>query len=156
MARPDPRSNFLVRENSILFIVLGVIFSIMFIISLTDIMAYDFVFIIPFKALYLTIIPAFIFLKKGLQKKKTIIMINRNGFYYFGELITSWPLFIDAVVTQDEKIFTLQDNFVLIIRYRNNEGKIFRSKIRLGNTQDKSEEEIIAAIRFFSSAENRL
>jgi hypothetical protein len=155
MEKLNPGSNFLVRENSTLFLVLGLIFMAMFIFSLTDIVGYDYNDKFPFKALYLTIIPAAIFIKKALGKKKIIIMINRNGIFYFGEFITNWQDFVDAVVTQDEKIFTLQDNFVLILRYKNPEGKIFRSKIPLTNTQDRSEEEIIAAIRYFSVSINR-
>ncbi len=149
MEKLTPESDFLVRENIVLHLILGILFSIMFIISLTDKIGYDYEQFY-FKAMYLSLLPAIFFLRKAIIKRKTIIQINKTGLFYFGELITNWSDFIDAVVTQDEKIITFQDNFVLFVRYRNEEGRIFRSRIPLTNTQDKAEEEIIAAIRFFS------
>ena len=84
-----------------------------------------------------------------------IILINKNGIYHYNKLITSWFNFVKANVTQEEKVMAISDNFILLIEHRNGQSKLVIDKIPLTNTQDKSEEEIIAAIKYFSVAENR-
>jgi hypothetical protein len=85
---------------------------------------------------------------------KIIMTINKKGFYYLDELVTNWHNFIDAFVTQDEENrripYDVTDRFMLVIRY----GKIghtgfFIRKILMTATMDKSEEEIVAAIKFY-------
>jgi hypothetical protein len=44
----------------------------------------------------------------------------------------------------------LRDNFVLVVEYKKNGTKQgFRKKLPLTNTQDKSEEEVLEAVKFF-------
>ena len=142
--------DFLVRENAILQFVLGGLFTAMFLVSLTDIIEYDYLGGFRFKAIYIALLPAIYFIYKAVSKKKEIFKINKQGFYYYGKFITNWNNFIDAVVTQDKVVLTIQDNFVLFIQYTNEEGRHFRSKYPLTNMQDKADTEIIAAIKFFS------
>jgi hypothetical protein len=148
--------DFLVRENAVLHFVLGSIFTVIFLFSLTDKVEYDYRGKFDFKAMYIALVPAIYFMRKAFSKRKEIFKINKQGFYYYGELITNWNNFIDAVVTQDKVVLTIQDNFVLFIRYKNDEGRHFRGKFPLTNMQDKADTEIIAAIRFFSEHDSDL
>ena len=152
MKKPDPDKPFLVKDSMGVNIFLGLVFLAMFVSSFfnTDPDAKGF----QFNILYIAIIPAILFIRKGLINRVCIV-INKKGIYHFGELITTWEDFIDARIDQDEVVLTIQDNFVLFVRYRQPGNKIFRSKIPLRNTQNKSEEEIIAAIRFFSGLYKR-
>ena len=104
----------------------------------------------PFiKVFYLLLIPAVLFIRRG-SANQTVITINKKGFFYGGQLLTSWDNFIDAAVTQEEKLLMIQDNFLLFIKYyKEGSPGYFGRKIPLTNTQDKAEEEIIAAIRFY-------
>ena len=144
-----PHCDFVVKENRGLYLVLGLICLAIFIYSLTDKVDFDYTGKFRFKMMYLVAVPAFFFLARALKAGRVIIRINKEGIYYFGELITNWQFFKDATVTQAEKMWTLQDNFILLIHYADAEGKKYRSKIPLTNNQDKSEEEIIAAIKYF-------
>jgi hypothetical protein len=99
---------------------------------------------------YLTIIPAIFFLVKAMSNK-IIIEINYSGFYYNGSLLTNWENFISAHFTEEEKIGSFSDNFVLYIEYyKPGTGMDYISKIPLTNTQNKSEEAILEAIKKFS------
>jgi hypothetical protein len=97
--------------------------------------------------LMLALVPGFLFLRKAVSKNRDIT-INKNGICINNRLITNWSNFIEAKIIQQEVTLSIQDNFVLFITYR--EGpRIFRNKIPLRNTQNKAEEEIIEAIRFY-------
>lgn len=106
-----------------------------------------------YQLFYLSVIPGIYLIRRGMINK-TIMTINKNGFYYFDELVTDWNNFIDAIVKQDEKNrripYDVTDRFELIVRY----GKIghtgyFARKFLMTAVMDKSEEEIIAAIKFY-------
>ncbi|RYZ19567.1 MAG: hypothetical protein EOO16_19565 [Chitinophagaceae bacterium] len=88
------------------------------------------------------------FLKKGIQNR-TSIRVDRQGFFYYGKKLFEWNAFHRAQVVQDEVFGSLQDHFYLVLEFEKPEGLV-RRRIRLTNTQNKSEEEIIAAIRFYS------
>jgi hypothetical protein len=85
---------------------------------------------------------------------KTIMTINKTGFYYLGELVTDWKNFIDASVSQDEENrrvpYDITDRFMLLVRYsKEGESGYFGRKFLMTAVMDKSEEEIIAAIKFY-------
>lgn len=106
-----------------------------------------------YQLLYLSVIPGVYLIKRGVANK-TIITINKNGFYYFDDLVTDWNNFIDAFVTQDEenrKIpYDVTDRFMLVIRYgKAGHTNYYARKILMTAVMDKSEEEIIAAIKFY-------
>jgi hypothetical protein len=90
------------------------------------------------------------------RKSQTIMTINKNGFFYYGSLLTNWSNFVsaeflDEMPTLSSTSSGLSDKFSLYIKYyRDDKPGCFGRKIPLTNTQDKSEEEIIAAIRFYS------
>ena len=83
-------------------------------------------------------------------RNKTYITINHTGIYYFGKLVSSWDNFKSACITQDDIPESIQDNFVLMVEhYKTGEDGYFIKKVPLTNTQNKSEEEVPAAVDFF-------
>lgn len=100
---------------------------------------------------YLTIIPAILFSIKA-TRNKPIIEINNSGFFYTGSLITTWDNFISIKFSQDEVAGSYSDNFVLFIQYyKPGHENSFITKLSLGNTQDKGEEDVIEAAEFYYS-----
>ena len=99
----------------------------------------------------LALAPAWLFLRKA-RSKNVYIRINKTGIYHHEQLITTWSKLIKASISQKEKngIFNIQDNFLLVLEYRKENGKeAVRRKIPLTNTQNRSEEEIMEAVKFF-------
>ena len=84
-----------------------------------------------------------------------VIKIDRTGFYYYGKLVTTWKnfasaKFIDDVPVPTENSSGVSDRFFLAIRYyKDGNPNCFERKVAFTNTQDKSEEEILAAIKFY-------
>jgi hypothetical protein len=89
------------------------------------------------------------------SKDITIMKINKTGFYYYGQLITDWDHFISEEFIDDlplPSVYSdgINDKFYLMIKYyKDGEPGYYGRKIRLTDTQDKSEEEIIAAVKFY-------
>lgn len=100
----------------------------------------------------LALIPAYLFFRKA-RSNRTYIRINKTGIYQDEKLVTSWANFLNAYIGQKEKknFFSIQDNFILVVEYKK-DGKGFRHKIPLTNTQNKSEEDVLAAVNFFWKA----
>lgn len=98
------------------------------------------------------LIPAHLFFRKA-RSKRIYIRINKTGIYQDEKLVTSWANFINAYIDQKVKknFFSIQDNFILVVEYKK-DGKGFRHKIPLTNTQNKSEEDVLAAVNFFWKA----
>ncbi|MBB1286948.1 hypothetical protein HRH25_21375 [Flavisolibacter sp. BT320] len=88
-------------------------------------------------------------------RDQVIMKINKTGFYYYGKLLTDWNNFVSAEFMDEMPVLTsgsagLSDKFSLYIKYyKTDQPGCFGRKIPLTNTQDKSEEEIIAAVRFY-------
>lgn len=147
MEQLTEHSSFVVKESVVLNLVIGVVSLVMFLSAFFEPVTDEG---FQFKVTYLMLVPAVLFFIKGLSNR-TCMVINRQGLYHYGKLVTNWDNFIDAVVTQDPRPGSIQDRFVLLVRYRMYETRVFQSKIALPNTQNKAEEEIIEAIRFFST-----
>jgi hypothetical protein len=64
----------------------------------------------------MTLLPSIIFLVRS-YFHPTIITVNKDGFYYLGNLKTNWTNFISAEVTEEEKVGSYQDNFVFILQF---------------------------------------
>ena len=84
------------------------------------------------------------------------MMVNKSGFYYYGSLITNWANFIDVefvddVPLPDQNSSGISDRFSMLMRFYKDDqpGLYFTQQFRFTNTQDKSEEEIIAAVKFY-------
>ena len=87
------------------------------------------------------------------SKDTTIMKINKTGFYYLGELVTDWDHFISEEFIDEGPARPRSgavDRFYLMIKYYKDERSgYYGRKIRFTDTQDKSEEEVIAAIKFY-------
>ena len=64
----------------------------------------------------LTVIPAIMFWIKTFRNI-AVIEINNKSFFYQNALLTGWNNFISAKYTQEEKMLSLSDSFVLPIEY---------------------------------------
>lgn len=100
--------------------------------------------------LLVVLVPALSFTIKGLQNK-VAITINKEGIYYYKKFITNWQNLAEAYITQDEITGSIHDNFVLMVKYLVPGDGYYVLKMKLTNTQDKSEEEVMAAIQFFKT-----
>lgn len=80
---------------------------------------------------------------------RAIMQIDETGFSYYGRRLTTWDEFEKAWYMQEALGDSIADKFVLMLRYRKADGRVYQRRLPLTNTQDKAEEEIIAAIRRF-------
>lgn len=100
----------------------------------------------------LAILPA-IFCIRRARSNRVYLRINQKGIYQDGYLLTSWDRFLKAYITQKEKkpMWDIRDNFQLVVEFRDKTTPTqgHRKKIPLTNTQNKSEEDIMAAVNFF-------
>ena len=83
--------------------------------------------------------------------RKPQIRVNRSGIYAAENLITDWDHFYTAEFQQlPLKRLRVSEKNILIVHYRKDgiEGS-FRSTIPLTNTQNKSEEAVVEAVRFY-------
>lgn len=99
----------------------------------------------------LALVPAWLFIRNA-RSKKVYIRINKTGIYHHEQLVTDWSKLMRAYISQKEKkgIISIQDNFLLVLEYRKDNSKEgVRRKIPLTNTQNRSEEEILEAVKFF-------
>lgn len=98
------------------------------------------------------VIPALTVIARGFRNK-TILVINKNGFYYYGELLTDWNHFISEEFIDDGPSLSRgksKDQFYVLIKYyKEGSPGYYGRKIPFTASQDKSEEEIIAAIKFY-------
>lgn len=145
------KTEFVVKEFVLLDILIGLFFFFLFFYGLlnswpdTDEHSKFF-----YRMLLIALIPALSFTIKGL-KNKTAITINKHGIYHYNTFITNWKNLSSAYITQVEITGSIQDNFVLIIEYYREGGDYYIKKIPLTNTQNKSEEDVLATINFFIS-----
>lgn len=90
------------------------------------------------------------------RRNERVMLINREGFFYYDQLLTNWTNFVSAEFLDELPVQTsgsagLSDQFYLRMKYyKADQPGCFALKIPLTNTQDQSEEEILAAIRFYS------
>jgi hypothetical protein len=143
----EKQKAFLVKDSRVVNTVVAIVFLAMFLSALW----YDVFDNSPVKAnvkiAYLSIIPAIVFMMKAF-KNKIVLAVNADGIFHEGRLVTNWSNFVSADYSQEEKILSMQDNFILIVTYLNpEEGMQYSKKIGLANTLDKSEEQIIEAIK---------
>jgi len=99
----------------------------------------------------LALAPAIFFIRRA-KNKRVYIRINKTGIYQDEKLLTGWEGLSNVFVTQEEKknFFDTSDHFILVVEYRKEGFKQgFRRKIPLTNTQNKSDEEVLEAVKFF-------
>lgn len=152
MAGPalTPESQFTVGEEKWLNYILSILFLALALYPLAGL------FIHGFRnpdyqglVLVLAIIPAWIFFRKA-RSRRVFLRVNKSGIYQDEKLLTGWKGFIRAYLDQQQKTVTIRDNFVLVVEYKKEDlNKVYKRVIALTNTQNQSEEDIMAAIRFF-------
>ena len=139
-------SDFIVKESRATNYVVGIVMVLVLFISL---FIGDFGWGNYLDGLWLLLIPGAFFLARA-KRNPTIIKINKSGFYYAGKKITDWEHFHSAVLSQDEKVGSIQDLFILVLEYYSLDNQtMYKTTIPLTNTQDKAEEEIVSAIDFY-------
>ncbi len=143
-------SEFVVGEDKVLVYILASLFFGLFLYGFIDAIRQSFI-----KLNYLSyismllLVPAIILFTKA-KSKRIYIRINKAGIYQDEKLISGWAYLFKAYISQKEKAFSIQDNFILVVEYmKKGFDKGFRRKIPLTNTQNKSEEEIMEALNFF-------
>jgi hypothetical protein len=146
----NKNSEFVVGENKVLDYILASLFFGLFLYGLIDAIINHFTRLNYINFLFsVALLPALLFFKKG-RSNKVYIRINKMGIYQDEQLVTGWPHLLNAYISQQEKVFNIQDNFILVVEYmKDNADKGFRRKIPLTNTQNKSEEEVLEAVKFF-------
>ena len=150
-------TEFIVGEEKVLDFILATLFFGLFVYGWVEAIVQDFknetyIRYLCFSAL----LPASYFFKKGMSKR-IYIRINKTGIYQDEKLVTVWSNFLKAYVNQKEntRLINIQDNFQLVVEFlKEGEDKGFRRKIPLTNTQNKSEEDVLAAVMFFSRTHN--
>jgi hypothetical protein len=99
----------------------------------------------------LALLPAYLFFRKA-RSRRIFIRINKRGVYQDEKLVTGWPGLVKAYITQKEKkgLYDIQDHFLLVLEFKKDGTKeIIRRRIPLTNTQNKSEEDVLEAVKFF-------
>ena len=148
----NPDREFYVKDSKGCNMIVGILFLAAFVLIIC-IDRFNTAHLSVYQLLYLSILPAVYMIRRSIINK-TIMTINKTGFYYLGELVTDWKNFIDASVSQDEENrrvpYDITDRFMLLIRYgKEGEPGYFGRKFLMTAVMDKSEEEIIAAIKFY-------
>jgi hypothetical protein len=96
----DPDGGFRVREFTALSIVAAAVFYIIFFLALANILGqqttlpnhrYKGITILP-----LCLLPAITFTVKAIMRR-VYILVNNTGIYLYGQFITGWPTFVDAL-----------------------------------------------------------
>lgn len=144
----DEDGSFTVREFAALSWIIAALFYALFIYAVintaqmkTQSSAFD-------HMLLMVLLPAIGFTYKA-RSKNVYIRINEAGIYIGNFFLTNWQNFISAEYTQKKVVASFQDNFILIIQYyRPGDGQ-YEKEVPLTNTQNKAEEEVIAATQYF-------
>jgi len=141
---------FVVGEDKVLDYILASLFFALFLYGSVDAILHHFTKLNYLNYVFgIALAPALILFAKA-RNKRVYIRINKIGIYQDEQLVTGWSNLLNAYISQKEKVLSIQDNFILVVEYRK-EGfeQGFRRKIPLTNTQNKSEEDVLAAVKFF-------
>lgn len=146
-------SEFTVGEEKLLNYILALLCFALFMYGLIDAVRRNFVHV-DYQSFFfaLALWPAILFFKKA-KSNRVFIRINKTGIYHDGQKVTDWNDFLKAYLAQQEKknVINIQDRFQLVVEFRKkgDPKQGLRKKIPLGNTQNKSEEEVLQAVTFF-------
>ena len=137
-------SEFLVRESRWGNYILG---SLMILVFLISWWMGDYGWGMEMNIIVMFLIPAGFLFMRG-RKNATLIRINSNGFFYRERLVTDWQHFADIKLCEEERGWRIDDHFYLMVRYtKPGTDDLFGRKIKMSNTQDKADEEIILAVK---------
>ena len=148
----EPNGDFIVGEEKILNSILCVIFFGLFVYGVVDALMQKHYKpgIMPiFYGLSLAI--SYWFFKKS-RSNRIFLRLNHTGIYKDEKMVTDWDHLIKAQITQKQgRLFAVTDAFILVIEYTKTEpDKGYRTIVPLTNTQNRSEEDIMAALKHFS------
>ena len=149
----DKNNEFIVKEWKAMNIIIGVVFAILFVFALYNLGFNNRKSVWFFLFIAALIVVAFLRYGKQATSQSIIFRINSEGIYYYGKLVTGWDNFDNAYVTNEMEIGSFADNFELVIEFYRDD-LLIRRKIKLTNTQNKSEEEIYGAIMYFYKQHN--
>jgi hypothetical protein len=143
-------SDFIVGEDKVLDYIFTFFFLALFFYGLIDAIIKKFTNFGYLSFLYvLALAPAIILFARA-RNKRIYIRINKTGIYQDEKLVTTWANLLNVYIDQKEVVLSIQDNFILVVEYQNDDSdKGFRRKIPLNNTQNKSEEDVMEAVKFF-------
>lgn len=143
-------SEFVVGEDKVLDYILASLFFGLFLYGLIDAIRQHFTKLNYLNYLFIiALLPAILFFRKA-KNRRIYIRINKTGIYQDEKLVTGWSNLLKAYITQKATVISIQDNFMLVVEYlKDGVEKGFRRKIPLTNTQNKSEEEVLEAVKFF-------
>ena len=145
-------SEFLVGEEKIMNYVLASLCLALFMYGLIDAIRRHFINIDYQSFVFaLALAPAFIFFRKA-RSSRVYIRVNKTGIYQDEQLVTGWSNLLKVYIAQKEtkSFFNIRDNFILVVEYSKGDLKQgARRNIPLTNTQNKSEEEVLEAVKFF-------
>lgn len=150
-------SQFIVGEDKVLDVIMTILFFGLFLYGLVDAILKHFAKLNYLNFLFLlALYPAILYFIKG-RAKRIYIRINKSGIYQDEVLITNWGNFLKAYIHQKDIVFpVIKDSFTLVVEYmKDGQSQGFRRRIPLTNTQNKSEEEIMAAVKFFFKENER-
>lgn len=147
-------SEFVVGEEKVLNYIMTAFFIAIFLYGLIDAIRRHFINIDYQSFIFgLALVPA-IYCFRRAHSNRVYIRVNKTGIYKDEQLVTGWSNLLNAFITQKEKtgIFNIVDNFILVVEYtKEGSPEGFRRKIPLTNTQNKSEEEVLEAVKYFWS-----
>jgi hypothetical protein len=141
---------FVVGEDKVLNFFLAFLFIALFLYGLIDSIRQGITKLTLNAIFIFALVPAGLFVAKA-KRKRVYIRINKTGIYQDEQLVTGWSNFLNAYISQKEvKWISIKDNFILVVEYlKEGSEKGFRRKIPLTNTQNKSEEQVLEAVKFF-------
>jgi hypothetical protein len=143
-------SEFIVGEDKVLDYIVGSLFFALFLYGLIDAILHRFTnFNFLTIVFVIALAPAIILFARA-KNKRIYIRINKTGIYKDEQLLTRWQNLLNAYIDQKEIVLSIQDNFILVLEYmKDGYEQGFRRTIPLTNTQNKSEEEVLEAVKFF-------
>lgn len=146
----NKNGEFLVGEDRVLDFIMASLFFALFLYGLIDTIRHEFKDISYSNLVFIIALGiAILFFGKGISKR-IYIRINQKGIFQDEQLVTGWAGLLNVYISQKEKVLSIKDNFILVVEYvKDDNKKGFRRNIPLTNTQNKSEEEVLEAVKFF-------
>jgi len=146
MQELNPDTEFTVTEATLVDLLIALVFICMFVSAVlygSGNRALD-------RVMYLSLFPGIGFAIRAFIKKAAIL-VNKKGIWFAGQPVTDWNNFIAAKINQLEmRSGGWEDRNELAVEYyKGTEGDVYKKTIALLSTQNKSGEEIIAAIEYF-------
>ena len=145
-------SEFVVGEEKAINYVMAVFFIALFLYGVIDAARHQFKNIDYQSYIFALAIAPAVYCFRRANSKRVYLRINKTGIYKDEQLVTGWSNLIKFYLTQEKKksFYNILDNFILVVEFSDTDPqKGIRKKIPLTNTQNKSEEDVLATVDFF-------